>query len=287
MSQPVPTLRYSGTPNIISTIVSGLRIREVQHTGDVEKIVIPSHEIAIVHNSRESRDTWDGRRLPSKIWNQGDIAFLPKRTELSSTLAPGNYSETLIELDENLFERVSAGLIDYRRVDFRYADVSGPVIAGIAGSILQIALDQDAQHWPLLVYSASVALATALIRQLSPAASTVIDSVKSGLTIERKRRLLEHIDAHLAESITLDELAAIAALSPYHLIRSFKADMGVTPFRWVLLQRIERARRLLEITTLPLAEIAYACGFSSQSHFSTVFKQETGATPARYRAQRA
>lgn len=283
----MPTLRYAGSSSITSSTVSGLRIREVQHTGDVEKIVIPSHEIAIVHNARESREVWDGKRLPSRIWAKGDIAFLPKRTELSATLAPGNYSETLIELDENLFERVSAGLIDYRRVDFRYADVSGPVITGIAHSIQQIALDEDAQRWPLLVYSASVALATALIRQLSPAASTVIDATKSGLTIERKRRLLEYIDAHLAEPITLDELAAIAAMSPYHLIRSFKTEMGVTPFRWVLLQRIERARRLLEITALPLAEIAYACGFSSQSHFSTVFKQATGATPAGYRRQRA
>lgn len=281
----MPTLRYAGTPNIISTTVSGLRIREVQHTGDVEKVIIPSHEIAIVHNSRESRDTWDGRRLPSKIWNQGDIAFLPKRTELSSTLAPGQYSETLIELDESLFERVSAGLIDYRRVSFRYADVSGPVLAGITSSILQLARDKDAQHWPLLVYSASVALTTALIRQLSPEASTVIDAAKSGLTVERKRRLLEYIDTRLAEPITLDELAAIAALSPYHLIRSFKAEMGMTPFRWVLQQRIARAQRMLQFTPLPLVDIAYACGFSSQSHFSTVFKQETGATPAGYRRQ--
>lgn len=267
--------------------MGGLRIREVQHTGDVEKIIIPAHEIAIVRNDRQSRDVWDGKRLPSRVWAQGDIAFLPKRTELSATLAPGTYSETLIEIDESLFERISAGLIDYRRVDFRYADVSGPVIAGIAGSVLQLAADADAQNWPLLVYSASVALATALIRQLSPAASTVIDAVKSGLTIERKRRLLEYIDTRLAEPITLDELAAIAAMSPYHLIRSFKAEMGVTPFRWVLQQRVERARRMLAFTPLPLADIAYACGFSSQSHFSTVFKQETGATPAAYRRQAA
>lgn len=205
---------------------------------------------------------------------------------MSSTLAMGDYRETLIELDENLFERVSTGLIDYRRVDLRYADVSSQVITGIAESIIQIAIDEDAQRWPLLVYSASVALAMALIRQLSPEASTVIDTVKSGLTAERKRRLLEYIDANLAEPIKLDDLAEIAALSPYHLIRSFKAEMGLTPFRWVLQQRIERARRLLEITDLPLADIAYACGFSSQSHFSTVFKQSTGVTPAGYRAQR-
>lgn len=281
------TLRYSGPSTIASSAASGLKIHEVQHTGDVEKIVIPTHEIAVVRNTRESCDTWDGRRLPSRVWKQGDIAFLPKQTELKSTLAPGDYSETLIELDDGLFKRVSAGLIDYRRVKFRYADVSGPVLSGIVNSVLQLARDKDAQHWPLLVYSASVALATALIRQLSPEASTVITSAKSGLTIERKRRLLEYIDTRLAESITLDELAAIAALSPYHFIRSFKAEMGVTPFRWVTQQRVERARRMLEKTGMSMADIAYACGFSSQSHFSTVFKQVTGMTPASYRRQAA
>lgn len=281
------TLRYAGVHTITTQTIGNLRIRQVEHSGDVEKIIIPSHEIALVHGARESRETWDGKRLPSRIWDDGTVAFLPRNTELSATLAPGNYRETLIELDENLFERVSAGLIDYRRIDFRFADVSGPVLASITHGVLQLARDKDAQHWPLLVYSASVALATALIRQLSPAASTVIDATKSGLTSERKRRLLEYIDTKLSQPITLDELADIAALSPYHLIRSFKADMGMTPFRWVLLQRIERSKRMLEFTRLPLADIAYSCGFSSQSHFSTVFKQMTGATPAGYRAQRS
>lgn len=283
----MPILRYAGSPKILSHSVCGLKVKQVRHNGNIEKIIIPSHEIAIVHGDRESCETWDGKRMPSRAWTDGSISFLPKGTELSATLTPGSYRETLIELDDNLFERVSVGLIDYRRVDFRYADVTSPVISSLAVSVARIATDPDAQRWPLLAYSASVALAMGIVRQLSPQASTVLDALPSGLSGERKRRLLEYIDAHLADPMTLDELADAASLSPYHLIRSFKAEMGVTPFRWVLQQRVERARRLLEITDLPLATIAYACGFSSQSHFSTSFKQVVGATPAVYRRQAA
>ncbi len=73
-------------------------------------------------------------------------------------------------------------------------------------------------------------------------------------------------------------MAALVDLSPFHFARLFKATRGVTPYRFVLERRIAAARRLLG-SDAGLAEIAYATGFASQSHFTTIFRREIGVTP--------
>jgi AraC family transcriptional regulator len=96
--------------------------------------------------------------------------------------------------------------------------------------------------------------------------------------------VLDHIEAHLGEELSLAELANIACLSPFHFSRCFKRSVGVGPQRYVTRRRVERARALMRRTDEPLAAIAQALGFADQSHFTQVFRRETGAPPARFRA---
>lgn len=275
-------LRYAGQFTVRSYSVLDLVAHEVQHSQNVEEVTFSTHEIALVHNDRESRERLDGKRLPSKVWARGSVSFLPKGSRISADLPPGDHQETLITLNDSVFERISAGLIDNRRIDFRYADVTSPEMSAIAQAVRQIVTSEDAKGWPLLVHSASTTMAAALIRQLSPQAAVLLEKSRPGLSPERKRRLLEYIDANLSEPMTLEDLAQVASMSPHHLIRSFKSAIGVTPFRWLLQERIRRAKLLLA-GAMPLSEVAYACGFSSQSHFATAFKAETGLTPSEWR----
>ncbi|NET34211.1 MAG: helix-turn-helix transcriptional regulator [Cyanothece sp. SIO1E1] len=97
------------------------------------------------------------------------------------------------------------------------------------------------------------------------------------------QRIVDYINTHLSEDIGIDVLAREAAMSPYHFIRSFKEYHQVSPYAYVLQQRVERAKKLLCTSEQPIAQIAYACGFSSQSHMNVVFKRHTGVTPRRYR----
>ena len=73
-------------------------------------------------------------------------------------------------------------------------------------------------------------------------------------------------------------------MSPYHFSRSFKQAAGVGLQRYVTQRRIERAKSLMRKTRRPLAMIARQCGFIDQSHLTSIFRRETGMTPARYRA---
>ncbi|MEG5266050.1 AraC family transcriptional regulator [Pseudomonas sp. JDS28PS106] len=107
--------------------------------------------------------------------------------------------------------------------------------------------------------------------------------LKGGLAAHQRRRLVDYIETHLAEPLSLGQLAGLCALSEYHFARMFKTSFGVPPHQYLLARRMERARLLLRSTDHAFGDIALACGFSSASHFSNRFRQVMQATPGAYR----
>jgi len=97
----------------------------------------------------------------------------------------------------------------------------------------------------------------------------------------------DHLRAHRLEPIRLADLAAIAGVHEVHLVRAFRRHFGVTPGAYLRGLRIDRARQALVESDAPIADLALAAGFSSQSHFTRVFHRLTGATPAAYRRDRS
>ena len=98
-------------------------------------------------------------------------------------------------------------------------------------------------------------------------------------------RIKAFVRDNLDQEITLDQLAKLAGISYSGFSRRFKASMGITPYQYVIQERIEEAKHLLLHKDLSLAHIAEVTGFSSQSHFTTVFKRSTKLTPLRYRRE--
>jgi AraC-like DNA-binding protein len=101
--------------------------------------------------------------------------------------------------------------------------------------------------------------------------------------IERIEAVRAYLHEHLAEPITLATLSRVAALSPYYLVRVFKAHVGAPPHRYLTGLRVERARQLLEVTSLSVTQVAHRAGFATVSHFSTVFRSRVGLSPTDYR----
>jgi AraC-like DNA-binding protein len=99
----------------------------------------------------------------------------------------------------------------------------------------------------------------------------------------RLRRVEQYIAEHFDRCISLSELANVAGLSRMHFAAQFRAATGYRPREYLLHHRVEHAKILLATTAQPLAEIALAVGFSTQPHFSTVFKRISGQSPARWR----
>lgn len=103
--------------------------------------------------------------------------------------------------------------------------------------------------------------------------------------LDRKRlkRVLDFIEARLADDIALDDLAAEACLSPFHFARLFKDATSLTPHRYVTDRRVQAAREKLALNHSSLAEVALDTGFGSQANFIRVFRKATGLTPGQYR----
>ncbi|MEO1672235.1 MAG: AraC family transcriptional regulator, partial [Cyanobacteria bacterium J06631_2] len=80
-------------------------------------------------------------------------------------------------------------------------------------------------------------------------------------------------------------VARLIDVSQYYFCRSFRTSMGVSPYKYVIQQRIAKAKNLIASSKLPLAEIAYDCGFSSQSQMTQHFRKCVGVTPKVYRNQ--
>ena len=99
----------------------------------------------------------------------------------------------------------------------------------------------------------------------------------------RLQKVLPYIHEHLADALTVRQLAELAGLSDTHFRRVFQEALGVPAHRYVVAARLEKARKPLGTTGMPIAKIADVTGFSSQSHLTSCFRAAHAATPAEYR----
>jgi AraC family transcriptional regulator len=97
------------------------------------------------------------------------------------------------------------------------------------------------------------------------------------------KQLKDYIEEHLAEDLAIATLAALIPMSQFHFARAFKVAIGESPHRYIMQRRIERAKILLSVTRLSVAEVSYQTGFSNQSHFTAQFRKAIGMTPKQFR----
>jgi AraC family transcriptional regulator len=136
---------------------------------------------------------------------------------------------------------------------------------------------------PLAAESLANVLAVHLLRHL--AAPRRLERGRDGvLPRGRLRAVVEYIEEHLGGAPTLEQMAVVARLSPYHFARQFKTATGLPPHQYVIMRRVERAKRLLQGGVVSLAEVAADAGFSDQSQFCRHFKRLVGVTPRQFRA---
>jgi len=156
--------------------------------------------------------------------------------------------------------------------------VYDPVIEGLGMALLP-ALESPESAPQAFIEHVLLALRAHLAHRLGGQ-----EQPKAGRLSSRQLRLArDFLEAHLAENLSLSELAASCSLSPSHFARSFRRATGLPPHRYLVERRVALARELLLNTTLPLVDIAARCGFADQSHLTKAFRRVLGVTPGSLR----
>lgn len=137
-----------------------------------------------------------------------------------------------------------------------------------------VALDASAQ-----------ALASLVVKRFAGEEDDV--TVAGGLSPSRMLRVVELVRDKLAAPITLEDMADAAGLSVDRFRHAFKVSAGVSPYRYLMSERVKRANDLLADTDKPLIDVALECGFGSQSHFTSTFRSIVGLSPGAFRRARS
>ncbi|NKB18828.1 MAG: helix-turn-helix transcriptional regulator [Pseudanabaena sp. CRU_2_10] len=151
------------------------------------------------------------------------------------------------------------------------------------GMMLLSELQQENIGGRLYIESLANVLAVHLIRQYA-SVEPRLTVYEGGLPERQVLRVFEYINENLNQDIKLADLAQLLDISQFHFSHLFKQAIGISPYQYLIQQRIERAKQLLKQTERSIMEIALECGFNSHSHLSKQFRQLTGITPTAYRA---
>ncbi|MBP2479015.1 AraC family transcriptional regulator [Crossiella equi] len=168
--------------------------------------------------------------------------------------------------------------------------VPGPLTErlGVRDALLEhlvLALDGVVRDWQPSARAYAEQLGLMIAAQLAHrhGLAPVAEPVRRGLCDERFGKVHEFVVEHLAEPLSLTDLARVAGLSVSQFARQFTARTGLAPHRWLLRERLDRASVLLRATDTPIAAIAAACGFSHQEHLTRVMRSHLDTTPAALR----
>lgn len=155
------------------------------------------------------------------------------------------------------------------------------VLANLARALLP-ALQRPEEANALFVDQMTTAIGTYLVQRYGgqPVPAAVRTPVLSHAHEQLAKSIL--LD-HLEGDVSIADVAEACNLSRGYFIRAFREATGMTPYQWLLNQRVDRARQLIRTSDAPLAEIAVACGFADQSHFTRVFSALVGTTPGHWR----
>ena len=153
-----------------------------------------------------------------------------------------------------------------------------------AGVMLRDALEEDDITSGVMFEAMSRVFLVKLLQRYGKRRPEEVD-LSARFTSEHYGRVLAFIRKRLGGSITVEDLAREAGMSPSHFGRVFKETVGTTPMQYVMAYRIEQEVKMMNDAQRSLGSIALDCGFADQAHFSRCFKQITGQTPRSHRAK--
>ena len=266
-----------------------LTIRHCKHhchyeTGADQLHFKDEHTLGLFLSSRPFRFSHQqGRHNAAGFYSEGDLLITPADTSLL-THADGELEIVQIRLKDNFLRTVAEETIEQNgdRLELQPAlQTRDPQIQTVMMMLLA-ELQQQSGNSQLYTDSLANVLAVHLLRNHATTRPPV-PVYKGGLPQHQLLVILDYIDTYLDRDIKLGDLAQLVGMSQFHFGRLFKQSLGLSPYQYLLQQRVERAKKLLKQSDQSIADIALECGFSNHSHLNRTFRKLTQMTPKAYR----
>ena len=224
------------------------------------------------------------RRLDGRFRQEyivpGDICIVPAHTR-HWIHSQDEQELILLSLNPAFLGRVAYESVNPDRLEIvPHFAKDDPLIYQIGRSLLTAL---QAEPFESRVYAET--LGTALSAHLLQYYATDKRPLQSSISLTQSSigQAIEYINEHLSEDLSLEAIASSIGMSKYHFCRAFRQAKGLSPWQYVIQQRIEAAKRLLVIPQLSIAQISQRLGFSTQGQFTNFFRKYVGVSPKQYR----
>lgn len=236
------------------------------------------HRRRILHEHHETMHEFDENSVYLRNFHD------PYQADLS-----GSFDFVLLEVGHSAIERMAdcADLSGVREL-CAVGERADPVLGGLMAALFAD-MNGQLERSPLFVDQLSVAIGIHVAQHYGSAShrTTSGAAIKGRRLSARSLSIVQELmRSRLGGDLSIEELAEACHLSQGTFLRAFRQTLGITPFQWFLQQRLDRARDMLEFSSLTIGEIAVASGFADQSHFTRVFARATGASPGAWRRSR-
>jgi AraC family transcriptional regulator len=193
------------------------------------------------------------------------LAFVPAGCDVLSESAKGGEYLRVVRTD-------GAPLTGDRAFNNRIDPQAVTLALRMRAALLQASVEDDWEAWALA------------LAERATDKETWSAAPQGSITGSRMRLLDEFIDAGLDGPLGIPAMAGLLGLSEGYFMRAFKYATGKSPHSYLIDRRLAKARALMRDSTATLAQIAHACGFNSQAHMATTFRQRLGVSPVQLRA---
>lgn len=241
--------------------------------------MIVAYRRGLTPMSRDCGQGWKTENI-----GPGQVSMLTHQTD-SHWRWPDGIEVTHLYLSPRKMAQVGSDAFDREVTDVQLRDILRADDSHLADMIFSLATEAQEPGVGGRLYADAVMsqICVHILRNYAEVAFCTSGMSAGKLSPLQQRRVVEYIHENLGANLVLADLAKVAGTSVYSLTRRFHASFGLPPHKFVMRERLDQARRLLQREDLPLKVVAAICGFSDQSHMTRLFRRFFGVTPGQCR----